>query len=88
MAVISKIIAFWDMTPYNLVGMYQYFGGIRCLHFQRRIMVPIYKTTRCYIPEYRYLQHFQLCVKYSFLLMLTFDPFFIYSVISLRYIDS
>jgi hypothetical protein len=29
---------FWDMTPHDLVGTYQRFGGICCLHLQKRLV--------------------------------------------------
>jgi hypothetical protein len=31
-----KNAIFWDVTFYSLVGVYQRFGGIYCLHLQGR----------------------------------------------------
>jgi hypothetical protein len=37
-----KIMVLWDVTPCNLVGRYQYFGGMCCLH---------HHGTRVFYPE-------------------------------------
>jgi hypothetical protein len=32
-----EVVAFWVVTPHNLIGGYQYFRGTYCLHLQREV---------------------------------------------------
>jgi hypothetical protein len=34
----TKIVAFWDVTPYSLVEMYRRFRGTCCLHRHSSVM--------------------------------------------------
>jgi hypothetical protein len=54
-----KIIIFWDFTPCTLVHTYKLFGGTFCICYEGNMeaaasspaFIPVYQTTRCYIPE-------------------------------------
>lgn len=58
------LLVFWDVTCFSLVGRYQFFRATLCFHPHSRrvtlmmeaadsskILVPMYWTTWCHIPE-------------------------------------